>query len=1129
MLSDIRFISKTKKVLNVRNPGMNKAEVLHRLSITLRQCNQRDKLRMTTVSCRYPIIRGHLEPANRGDMLNNANETFCGLGIEFNLFSILEVLKNNSGMIKDLNQAKKEAEYCIVSGNFSRILEILDEFDATYGKTLWSFDLRFAVMSRKSSPQELADKIESITNSDSEKHILSILFKKYTSHSLESFFKNGFKDLLNEYRQNEANAFIDVVSTLLVPPFYDRDRSIDHILFGIEILGTIDKYIVVKKALSDYFYQNSQSCNHKIYIDFVKKMKELTDDIFWKNLDLYILGKYDIHESEIKEKVIRLYSGGYYRESIDACNEIISSNSNDLSIIDIKAKSILHLYDKDEIDNIHENEKFNSEFEKLIVTSLIMLHVDPVRYDVHIELMESFKFKYLHLDALNSIMPYSYISYPFINNKKLREATYELYLSGYELTEKLVPYLFDNSKDHVSSIGEKYIDCLSESRLKRYHIQNELNKSPSEINFEFKGIEELEKYSDITKSELESIKVNYYLSTKKYRNLFSLISRNCIKKQENNIMYPLKFMVNLLEDNESYREEVSAVICAYIYNVTSEEYRGLTSEVLEDFLTSKEVDKPSDLLKGVDVLNEEDFYFFEKVCNTNLMSDLICFTSSKELLLERMKIVKFLISISVNSSDSLLLEEKKIFSDLLAHNLVSKHEKNKIYIDSNGILLSQSKEYKFLIENILVLSSLQEDFIDILYEDMDESSIKESQTKKRAFIYKQFYTKIIEDYINNSNYGLVRSLSSEIRHGVLPNQIRSVLEALNLVTIVDVEGDYMRNEYWSDYNLQIASENFVDYIDKCLKEFSSEIDALIVKINSWPRVDTSLENNEAVFKFPIDADSIEQFRLFIEPEITKLPGFEDGDITEEDVVNILHQCEEYIWLQIESAFLQMKKNLNEIAKPEFLNIFRSLKQKINRSSVNLAKLNLEIDNASSRVNEEINKIESWFRKPDESIDGEITIYDTILSSFECINSIHNPRVIEVDVVGIRQEECNRLISMKVALGLVRALVSIYQNCLKHGKDGPGTKISLSSYMVNDSNDICLTASNDISEEKYSSVVEHDYVNKVASFTLSNENEKLVHEGKTGLYKIYRYIVDSSDCGSFEIDFDESSFYQKVFI
>ncbi|MDE1210295.1 RepB family protein [Vibrio aestuarianus] len=202
---------------------------------------------MATISCRYPAILQHLEPSSRQEILNSSDGKFSRLGIEYNLFSLIEYLKNNRSVFDEFLSIKHQLECSIASNKNKDSLALVDLFDEKIGKNLWSLDSRLSLMSRYCSPQDLADVIDKSATSDSEKQVLSILFQKYTSTSIEAFLKNGFKDVMNEFRQNNGHIFIDLVSAFTLPAFCDDERYVDHIVLGSEMLGSIDKYVVLKK------------------------------------------------------------------------------------------------------------------------------------------------------------------------------------------------------------------------------------------------------------------------------------------------------------------------------------------------------------------------------------------------------------------------------------------------------------------------------------------------------------------------------------------------------------------------------------------------------------------------------------------------------------------------------------------------------------------------------------------------------------------------------------------------------------------------------------------------------------------------------------------------------------------
>ncbi|TON64076.1 hypothetical protein CGH53_24505, partial [Vibrio parahaemolyticus] len=116
--------------------------------------------------------------------------------------------------------------------------------------------------------------------------------------------------------------------------------------------------------------------------------------------------------------------------------------------------------------------------------------------------------------------------------------------------------------------------------------------------------------------------------------------------------------------------------------------------------------------------------------------------------------------------------------------------KNKIYIDVEGIIKSNLNDYRVKFENINMIRDIDESLVESLFDDIaNEEDTKNKKKNLRTYIYENLYEKVVKDFITESNFGLARSLSSEIRHGVLPNKLRSVFEGLNLITVVGLKGE----------------------------------------------------------------------------------------------------------------------------------------------------------------------------------------------------------------------------------------------------------------------------------------------------------------------------------------------------
>ncbi|ELA8088727.1 hypothetical protein ACYVMA_004306 [Vibrio parahaemolyticus] len=1119
MAKHTRFSGVIKEVLRSGNGKKTKKYHLKKLRHKIFGLPSNSIVNIALASGSVPQFDKLITPENK-KVFTNGSSNFVNLGAEFVLFSLVAYFEKNKDIIYGFEEKKSEIENCLIRGEHNKCIDLIDIVNAKYGITFWSVDVRISLKYDLKNPEDILNYINSISISENEIKLLTYLFYKHSSSSIDAFLKNYFSDIQKEYRNNNMSGYVDMLSTLIMPRIYDVDREVDEAIEVAEILNPLDKYILFKKIFFDYAIKREKSEKHDLYLRFINDIYNATNDDYWLRIEDIINKKSnsDLESNKNKFKLIDLYSQGKYQQVIEETSSIIG---RDLSHLDVKAKSILHLYG----DNVDiDSNVFSSKLEESIVTQICILHSTPSRYDSILKSIEEINFRYYTLDLFKSLRPSIYSSYPFINKESYIESCSEAYALGFSVTPRHKGAIFESDVRFNFSINDKS-DVLSDSRKARCEAQSLIKRGDIKEDEIEEILKNLDRFDDITSSEINFLKCEMYLESGMTEKVIDLISKECIKDTYNVILYPLKEVVNRIESSPRLANSISSLICVYLYSIVrNSNYNVNVSEMLEDYLVDNFSSKPSELFSSVDLDDERYFYFFSEVCSTEIMSDLLSFTSGKELILERLKIVRNLIN-AKGENVLLLEEEKRILAEILSHSLTLQHDKNKIYIDVDGIIKSNLNEYRVKFENIIMIKDIDESVVESLFDDINnEEDSKNKKKNLRTYIYENLYEKVVKDFITDSNFGLARSLSSEIRHGVLPNKLRSVFEGLNLVTIVGLEGEYEPNAYWRNYLENIANEDFVNYVDDCLKLFSKDIDDLIEEANSWPTISEVRDNENAIFNFSLNQDSLDRFAGVVGSKLDEVSFLDPENITDLETRDLILVLEEYIWTEIDKSFSDICDKFNEVLKIKFASIIDELKTKLNSTGLVLTKLTEQLSSAKVHIVEEISQVESWFVRPNVLIEGDFLMTDILSSSIESISAIYNPQVLNIDRSQINIGPDNTSLSSIEALGVVRALISIYQNCLSHGNNSSQTTIRIT---LQDKSNIVV--SNEIDDRKKDYILSNGYIDKVKNFSPDSDYEKLVSEGGTGLYKIYRYLVDSSPKFNFEIDLDNNIFYQKVML
>ena len=1119
MSKHTRLAGLIKEALKSEKGPKNKKYHLQKLKKMLYGLPSESKINIALATGRVPTFERLITPDNK-KVFTNGSDNFVNLGTEFVLFSLVSYFNKNQGVIADFEIIKSELESCLIKGEYSRCIELIDKINSRYGYTFWSVDARISLKHDLKNPDEILNYINSISVCEKEAKLLANLFYKHSSSGIDAFQKNYFSDIQKEYRSNGLSGYVDMLSALLLPKIYDLNREIDDAIVIAEILNPLDKYILFKKLFFDYAVQSKKSEKHAIYMKFINDIYCATKDKYWLRLKDIISGEINSKAVAVEKPnhLLELYSQGRYEEVIE---EMSKKCDRDLSYFDIKAKSILYLYGED--DDIGSN-VFCGKLEENIITQVCVLHSTPSRYNAILDSIEEINFRYYTLDLFKSLRPSIYSSYPFINNDIYIESCNEAYALGFSVTPRHMSVIFKDVNKLNFAINER-IGPLSDSRKVRYEAQNLIETGGiQETEIEL-ILQKLGEFDDITKSEVNFLKCNMYLQSGRVNKVIDIVSQACIKDTYNVILYPLKEVVNIIESSSILSNTVPSLICVYLYSIVRDSsYKVNVSEMLEDFLLDNNSSKPSELFDLIDLDDERCFYFFSEVCSTEIMSDLLNFTSGKELILERLKIVRNLIN-AQNDNYLLIEEEKKILAEILSHSLTLQHQKNKIYIDVENIIKSNLNEYRVKFENVKMVKDIDESMVESLFDDISNEEDSENKKKNlKTYSYENLYEKVVKDFITDSNYGLARSLSSEIRHGVLPNKLRSVFEGLNLLTVVDLEGEYESNIYWRNYLENIANHEFANYVDGFLKSFSKDTDALIEEANTWPTISEDRNNEKSIFDFTLTQDKLENFSVLVGSKLDEFEFSDLDNITDLETRELILVIEEYIWKELEKHFSDICNRFNEVLKIKFNAIIDDLKSKLDSTGLKLTKLTEQLSNAKVHMTEEISQIESWFVRPDVLLEGEFYMTDILSSSIESILAIYNPQIINIDRGEINIGADQELFTSHEALGVVRALISIYQNCLSHGKQSSQTTIKIS---LQDKTSIVV--SNEIDDTKRDYIISNNYIEKVEAFSPESDYAKLVSEGGTGLYKIYRYLVDSSSTFNFEIGLYDNIFYQKVIL
>ncbi|WP_418156982.1 hypothetical protein RA290_08470 [Pantoea agglomerans] len=1068
--------------------------------------------------------------------------------IVFIIFSFLYYYKDNLKRFEYFEDLKLSLESKIVSGKYDEAYRTIELIKVNFGNSIWLCD---SLMSLHKLSKKEVEKKDFVINSGSRLfHITNHIYEKHTSVSALSYTQKIKFNIINVLRDEKYPNYADYISFMLLPYEMDRERKFERVIKFSQRLYPIDKYITIKKIVCESIcnYINDEKSVPPYLVLFIREMSNSNKDNTWISLLNLIEGEIEETVNEEHVSILASYSKGEYEVVINKCQEHVLNNPRDLGILEIYARSMLFI-ENSEIKKVKD--KVDNNIREVLLINLIRLYENSENYGDAISIMEDIDFRYRCFDFMSSICPTYYASYPFHANDKLKLSLIKLIASEFQLTKKnLMRYKYHNNDilriESESFEMELLKDNLSYSRERRVEIVKELNVVPRRKDRIKELVNSILNYTDITLPDKFSIISLILIEIDEYDTLIELIKKHGSVNSSNLLLFPMKQLAEIIDnDVDLISNNVNASIFSFFYyQYYNKDFVDTTAFYLDRYLSDNNISRPSDRLEYGKDLDDDEIYILFYVCCEPILGALDNIDNALIMLTERLKIISSLSEkenskyLSINNRGLLVQEEEVIYKRLLVSKIANHHASSLVNIDFKG-LFNLKKSYYSITHEILKRLYDNELSVHIDYfmsaadasgsEDINLEDLLQNSSAK-VHHYNVLYSNIIDDFIMNAEYGLVRYLSSEIRHGFLPNHIRVVFEIDGLVTFKVNDNLYEQPIHWLD-SINNIDQDTAEYLTLTICDFSKKIDKLIDETNDFLKPvtlhETENPNNSAsvkssAFIFDVNADRSFELMNYIESCISK-KSF-SYDFTYDDFKDAI---EEFLWDKLESCFERVRIVFNESVKPFFSAACDGLYAEISNNVAIVSECNIldRILSAKYNANEKISFLEGWFRKPikDFREDFNVNINIILQASKEYIEGIYSPQEVNLS---FKVDNCDDwALNNKNILNLTRSLVTMYNNCLKHGLHRSHTQITV---VVNDyQGGKNIIVKNLISSEHEKFINDRNITGDVESFPDNKDDNKLINEGGTGLYKVYKNLTDGFKSSSFSVKVCDGEFYQII--
>lgn len=614
---------------------------------------------------------------------------------------------------------------------------------------------------------------------------------------------------------------------------------------------------------------------------------------------------------------------------------------------------------------------------------------------------------------------------------------------------------------------------------------------------------------------LEKSKYDYYKNKSIQVISFSLLMLDRIEEcieyvtstyLQNHNLHPILPINGLLEkiDQRTRKRLSHNISLPIVYDIFTKhfgpKYERFRNYSHEDFLFASGITRPSELRNYMNHFQKDKLiYFLRYVCVEQAMDCSTVYIGSQDLARERIEVCRILCEFDSINIDEYQSEIKDIHRRLTMKNKIREIERSKIYVDINGLkeiahknLEEHYSRYHSYIkkgmdpETYALRKSVEEKTAAGDIEGMLALSLPKNEIND---LFESMILTLRDYFVSNPQHGLDAYLSVRIRHGTFTGQLRSPVEAIDLITQRDsTTGEYKVNSYWID-KLGIRDSRMRESLTNCFNSFSVNFDNLIQKmITEWIQVKTT-KDGKGLFDFIVYKPYVAHISSMVTPDTT-FDAFLDSvfnyftEILNASLENIRHKINDEAKFECNNLVTKLQSQLIEICDDYYY----------------IGELVGAINSTRTELQIAFDRVIEWFRLSNETGGEPYTIEDAINISVESMRASNPDFEVEMSISGDMKDT-----AIKGNLpSFVDVLFIIFGNIVKHSRvDGPLKAIVK---VHRDQNFIFLQVLNDVAE----GVAKDDNIKAINDIKKAMEKEDytqaITTEGGTGFHKIKKILL-----------------------
>ncbi|WP_298694463.1 hypothetical protein [uncultured Sulfuricurvum sp.] len=1047
--------------------------------------------------------------------------------LENALFWEASVIKLFSAELNDFLDLKRQYVVKFLKSEFKEAELILNDIQNRFGYSLWLLENRIIFLDKTVGLKAQKEFMSDIVQDKKNDGLLQILIEYISTRTEKNINSDKFEDYIatlykNISKYENTEGYIDYLSFKLKTFSIYPIKNYLNVLINETNSSIIDRYNTFLSVCQHLFSIEE----NEVLISSLKVLEKTIDDPYLKKLMYFTKVTQKFNYDDLSDQVNNVfedYTKGEYQQCIQKSKLILVDNPFLIDVAEIYVKS--HIRMNSDIESV------NNDLLDEILLNMKNVIVKNSRSQEAYKNLYKLTYTYASQNWSNQIYNFLQNEFHDDNNRTVHQNNILGKLNDVVFLPKAIELLktFESKNEYLEKLELLY-QCPKMIQLFKSNIDT---KTKTEVKYDailipnerkmiymgdsFIQEEEYQKALSIFNTLLVDSNDILYRQKALIGKIRSLIRSDMLEETINIIVneyfhnpyiyviFPLKEIIDLFDLEEiSDKKNTYLYLCIiydiYLNNLNKDKFKFLDlQDLYEDFLFENNFETPA-MLKSVIGMYEKEkmIYFLNHICIPSIMDSSPEFSSTNQIMEERIKICQILTEIDSKNLEEYQDEIKEYTSRLMLNKKVAEIEQSKIYVDIDGIKKSQEVKLKEAYERYISLEEIDNGDEEFIQFEIDDTQTLMIPTQDRRILLFKILFDLRDQFVLSSEYGLDTYLSVNIRHGTLTGMLRKPLEQEKIVTLKDEKTNiYIDNIHWKNNYKYVILEKTLEDIIGLLNEFSRKVDGLINKLkNEWIQIATEDKKTTGLFDYSLYIEEVKKVELKIE-----------NDLNYEEFVNILI---DFLWEITEDNLKIIREKIQSEMIPEYISIFDELLKNLSelREIDKCHELIQAITRSRTEMQNTLTQISGWFKRTEIFNTQDYDILFALDVAQENIKNIYPHKTMILN----KKADTYKL-KGETFYSFVNVFITLLDNVIQRSKTDV-YDVSIEISFNNEKNTIDLYCTNKINYTEQE--IEENKL-KIAQLVPSlNERkgmENVKKEGGTGFYKIIKILNVDLSCAT----------------